>query len=109
MITIEKTWGRETWFHNSQLYCYKHLFVRAGEHCSYHYHVDKSETFVVLEGGIELIVDGEAKTLTVGQDVTIHPYQKHQFRGVTDAVIAEASTHHKETDSIRVTREWVGS
>lgn len=109
MIVVEKSWGREHWFHNSQLYCYKHLFVRQGEYCSYHYHAEKSETFVVLVGEIELILQAELRVMKPGDSVTIHPYEKHQFRGVVDSVVAEASTHHKETDSVRVTRAWGGS
>ncbi len=104
--TVEKDWGREVWFHNSKLYCYKHLHVRAGEYCSLHYHEDKSETFVIIKGIVELRVGDQIWTLHPEDSVTIHPYERHQFRGVVDSIIAEASTHHKETDSIRVTREW---
>ena len=106
MIIVAKAWGYEQWFHNSRLYCYKHLHIEQGKFCSLHYHEDKSETFVVLSGEVQIWVNGKLSRHVTGDSVTIHPYEAHQFRGVVDSVIAEASTHHKDSDSIRITREW---
>ena len=49
---VEKSWGYESWLANSEKedYCGKVLFIKKGHHTSMHYHVDKHETFYVLEG-----------------------------------------------------------
>ena len=53
---VKKRWGSETWFANTHThnYCGKILRINKNHCSSMHYHLDKHETFYVLEG--ELIV-----------------------------------------------------
>ena len=40
---------------------------------------------------------------------TIYPTQRHQFIGLSDAVIIEVSTEHREDDVVRLSESQRGS
>jgi len=111
MEKVEKTWGWEHWFTNTEKYCGKLLFVRKDEWSSsgkYHYHKIKDETFFIIEGGLILdyVKDGEFKTKTLRkyEKFNIPPGMKHRFTAFTDegCKFIEASTTHSDDDSYRV-------
>lgn len=65
----------------------------------------KDKTFYVLEGRIEMELDdsGLIYSFYRGQSTRIKPGCKHRFWSVTDtAKILEVSTHHEDSDSIRI-------
>lgn len=120
---VDKSWGFEDWVANSPLYCCKRIFVRAGERCSWHYHKEKTETFLVVEGTMQIryvYPEEREKLLALGcseQDVYRHAGVKtlfpwfcfhlpvgtlHQFEGLTDCTFVEASTEHFDSDTYRV-------
>ena len=105
-----KSWGYEIWFANSEKYCGKMLFVEHGCWSSkgkYHYHKEKDETFFVIDGELMLdYYDGdEGKRIFLKQyeSFTVPPGMKHRFtsESKTGCKFIEASTIHKEEDSIR--------
>jgi len=98
----EKIWGSEEWIVNDEKYCGKILIVKRGYQCSYHYHKLKDETFYILEGMVNMIIEGESELLAQGESVRIYPYMKHRFVGVKDSQILEISTQHFENDSYRL-------
>ncbi len=98
-----KKWGYEIWLVNNDLYCGKLLTLKKGAVCSYHYHPIKTETFVVYEGKVRLTVNGEEFTLTpTSEAITIEPGDKHSFYGIARSEMFEFSTHHDDTDVIRL-------
>lgn len=115
-----KGWGLEIWYANSPDYCLKKLFVVAGKRCSVHYHEEKRETFVLQSGLIKLlwappeefdIVDhspdrffrhARELMMTPGSSFDIPQRMLHQFIGLEDSWLIEASTQHKESDSYRL-------
>ncbi len=110
----EKGWGVEYWFENNSLYCLKALILRQGKKCSIHYHAIKDETFLVLQGKVQLDLyanfppfdreSRERRILLPGQSLRIFPLQPHQFYGLENSEIIETSTHHREEDSYRLER-----
>jgi len=104
MKYVPKVWGKEVWIVNCDKYCGKLLYLKAGAICSVHMHPIKQETFYTLDGQVALTVEGREHTLSTSSGPqTIHPGQKHFFRGITDATILEISTHHSEEDVVRYT------
>ena len=106
----EKVWGTELWLVNNKEYCGKLLALKKGCVCSYHYHPTKKETFYVLMGKIKLTVNDidyimANKYLEVkgSSPRTINPGVKHKFEGLTNALILEISTHHEDSDCVRLT------
>ena len=101
---VNKDWGREIWLENTDLYCAKILELNPGWQCSLHYHLKKTETFLILDGivNLEIDVDGAAMTLIPGQKFQINPNTAHRFKSVDGATILEISTHHDDADSYRL-------
>ncbi|MFA6502903.1 MAG: cupin domain-containing protein [Candidatus Paceibacterota bacterium] len=105
-----KGWGEETWIINTDKYCGKLLTFNKEASFSDHFHVNKDETWYVLEGKLELryynLANAEKKTavLTKGDVVHIPPTKPHQLRALEASVIIEVSTPHDEADSYRIGR-----
>ena len=109
METVIKKWGYEQWIVNNEDYCAKLLNIKGGAVCSYHCHPKKRETFLVLLGHVEIMVEGESHTSApMDEPTTIEPGQKHKFRGITDAVMLEVSMHHDDNDVERFSESTSG-
>jgi len=80
-------------------YCKKLIVVLAGQNHPEQYHKQKEETFMVLEGELKLVLDGEEQVCGVGDVVTVAPGVRHAFSSETGAVIEELSTTHFVDDS----------
>ena len=105
-VIIEKLWGQERILHNDHGYCMKELTLNLGWQSSMHKHVVKRETFMAVEGIVELEINGDTMRLNatvIGSDfVTIAPGQWHRFRALTSPCrIVEASTEHYDEDVVR--------
>ncbi len=101
---MPKAWGREFWVVNTSRYCGKLLCIDAGATSSYHYHPKKEETFYCLEGEVVVTVEGEECLLSPGRKpLLIYSGQPHKFRGICDSVLVEFSTHHEDSDVVRLT------
>jgi len=109
---IKKRWGGETWLANNEVedYCGKILHLNSGQSTSMHYHLDKHETFYVLEGQLTLeLLDtrgGEKSQviLDVGEGYEIKRGQPHQLSATVFTRIIEISTFHRNEDSHRL---WI--
>lgn len=105
-----KSWGREEWIVNNDLYCGKRLlFDHAGGRTSLHYHVNKHETMWCRIGGFTItIVDLRDASRSVvrleqGDSVVIPPNTVHRITATHDgSELIEFSTHHENLDSYRV-------
>lgn len=108
---VEKRWGSEIWFANTHIhdYCGKILKITRGNCSSMHYHLDKHETFYILEGTLQVnLIDtasGEEQEvfLKEGETLEIPQGQPHRLTADDrDVVMIEASTFHRDNDSYRV-------
>lgn len=107
-VRIQKVWGEEWWLTNTDSYCAKLLFLKAGFQCSLHFHDQKKEDFIVLSGALTLQHRNArgyplSEFLVVGDKRTIEPKTPHRFSSKEDAVILEVSTQHRESDVTRIT------
>ncbi|MCB0490439.1 MAG: N-acetylneuraminate synthase family protein [Cyclobacteriaceae bacterium] len=80
-------------------YCKKLIVQVPGQFHPEHYHDVKEETFQVLWGDLELVVEEQKYQLLPGDIVTVFPKQKHSFRTKHGVVFEEVSTTHRATDS----------
>ena len=99
---VHKVWGREEILVNTKKYCGKHLILEKGYQCSLHCHKVKDETFYILEGQVEMEVGTQTMLLAKDMSVHIPPGTMHRFKGLSDAVILEISTHDNPRDSYRM-------
>jgi mannose-6-phosphate isomerase len=94
---VEKPWGYELIWANTDRYVGKILHVEAGHALSLQYHERKDETIHVLAGEMRFWVGPEAGALeelhlAAGDSYHVPPHTVHRMEAITDVDILEAST-----------------
>ena len=95
---VEKPWGWELIWADTELYVGKILFVRAGHSLSLQFHNEKDESWYVQSGSAEVQLGdaGEAVLSTEivrpGACFRFRPGTVHRVRALEDTTILEAST-----------------
>ena len=103
---IEKPWGYELIWAETDEYVGKILHVTAGEALSLQYHEVKDETFFLLEGQLLLqvglsIEDLSEYRMLEGQSFHMRSQMIHRMIAETDSDILEVSTPHLD-DIVRL-------
>jgi len=103
---VEKPWGHELIWANTDRYVGKVLHVRAGHALSLQYHERKDETIHLLSGRMKFWAGPRADALeevalVQGESYHITPGTVHRMEAVTDVDILEASTPELE-DVVRL-------
>ena len=80
-------------------YCKKLIVMTEGQCHPKQYHIEKEETFRVLYGEIELILNDKSMVLKRGKEALVKAGVKHSFKANTNCIIEELSTTSKNTDS----------
>jgi mannose-6-phosphate isomerase-like protein (cupin superfamily) len=107
---VQKPWGHETIWAQSDKYVGKILHIRAGHALSLQYHRNKDETIHLLRGTMIYRVGAEGRELKdielkEGQSYRNEPGTVHQMEAVTDCDVLEASTPHLD-DVVRLTDRY---
>lgn len=111
MTFVPKGWGWERWIWNDEKYCGKILFFLQDKRCSWHYHEVKDEV-LYLESGLLLVKYSNGDLIEEADEVVLKPGHafhvpiglRHQMYGLEESMLFEFSTHHEDTDSIRIQR-----
>jgi len=103
---VDKPWGYELIWADTDLYVGKILHVNAGEALSLQMHRIKDETMYVLAGRVLMDVGPDADRLErielgPGQAIRLAPGTVHRVEAVEDADLLEASTPHLD-DLVRL-------
>jgi mannose-6-phosphate isomerase-like protein (cupin superfamily) len=103
---VEKPWGYELIWAETDRYVGKILHVNAGEALSLQYHEIKDETLHLLSGRMKFWTapvgeELEEVTLEEGESFRVRPRTVHRMEAVTDCDILEASTPHLD-DVVRL-------
>ena len=105
MQRVEKPWGYEMIFADTEFYVGKILHVERGEQLSLQYHEIKDETVYVAAGILELeLQEGDdlvAHVLQPGEARHIEPGTVHRMRALETCDIFEVSTPHLD-DVVRL-------
>ncbi|MCR8538803.1 MAG: N-acetylneuraminate synthase family protein [Prochlorococcus marinus CUG1439] len=80
-------------------YCKKLILMTKGQNHPTQYHLVKEETFRILHGEIELILDGNSRILKKGDEALVRSSIKHSFNAISDCIIEELSTTSIKEDS----------
>lgn len=94
---VEKPWGHELWFAQTERYAGKLLHVRAGQRLSVQYHERKDETSYVLSGRLRLSRGPSADSLVTTDLVAgavwrSQPREIHTIEALEATVVVEVST-----------------
>ncbi len=98
---VEKPWGREIWWAQTDRYVGKIIEVRAGTSLSLQYHRRKLETMLFVDGQGAIQLGDEVLTVGPGRAVTIAPGMVHRVSALTDLRFYEVSTPEVE-DVVRI-------
>lgn len=106
---VEKPWGYEIWWAQTEKYVGKLLHIEAGKKLSLQYHVKKDETVHVQRGEMLLLVEEGGKMverrLGVGESYRIRPGTRHRMIAITDLDVLEVSTPEVE-DVVRIEDDY---
>ena len=80
-------------------YCKKLLVVLPKQSHPNHYHKLKEETFQVLSGSLDIVVDGHKRKLYPGDCCLVQPGVFHSFSSIDGCIVEEVSTTHYKDDS----------
>jgi len=105
-LQVEKPWGNEVIWADTELYVGKILHVNAGEALSLQYHREKDETLYVLSGYVRMEAgpspeDLEVVELRAGDAMRLRPGTVHRMEALEESDVLEASTPHLE-DLVRL-------
>ena len=97
MRRVDKPWGHEEIWAETEQYVGKILAIQAGHRLSLQHHELKDETIRVLTGTMELELEDDngvvqKHTLGPGMSRHIRPHHKHRMYAVTDVEVVEVST-----------------
>jgi mannose-6-phosphate isomerase len=104
---VEKPWGFELIWAETDQYVGKILFVRAGQSLSLQFHNVKDESWYVQSGRaeVELAEPGvkvtETEVIGPGEAFRIRPGTVHRIRAFEDTTVFEVSTPHLQ-DVVRL-------
>jgi len=96
MRRVEKPWGYEIVWAETDRYVGKVLHIAKGQKLSRQYHERKDETFFVQTGEMDLEIGQGADTKTLrlhpGESFHCTPRTIHRMIGITDVDVIEVST-----------------
>ena len=102
MKRVDKPWGFELWWAQTDRYVGKLIHINKGQALSLQYHNRKDETIFVHAGRIlfEMQVDGVLTQREMGPGEAVHvtPPTVHRMTALEDADVFEVST--PETDDV---------
>jgi len=104
---VEKPWGWELIWADTEHYLGKILFVRAGHALSLQFHREKEESWYVESGRAQLelgeVGQGALNTEVIGPGASFHyaPGTVHRITAIEDTTILEVSTRHPD-DVVRL-------
>jgi mannose-6-phosphate isomerase len=110
MRTVDKPWGREVIWAETEQYVGKTLYIDEGQRLSLQYHRVKDETILVQSGVVDLTLEGVGGELTVrrmhpGEAQRIAPGCRHRMTAVTDCALIEVSTPELD-DVVRLADDY---
>ncbi len=104
---VEKPWGWELIWAETEQYVGKLLFIRAGEALSLQYHEVKDESWLVHDGRARLelgaVDEEELDVVEIGPGEALRypPGTVHRVTALEDTLIVEVSTPHLD-DVVRI-------
>ncbi|MDA3955998.1 N-acetylneuraminate synthase family protein [Oceanispirochaeta sp.] len=80
-------------------YCKKLMILFPGQKHPVHLHKKKEETFHLLWGDLQVVIEGTAHDMTAGEILLVERNADHSFSSRNGAIFEEISTSHLKNDS----------
>jgi len=107
---VEKPWGHEIWWADTDHYAGKLLVVDAGQRLSIQLHREKDETSYLLSGRL-MVLQGpsaeelEERVIEPGGSWRNRPGVVHSIEAIEDSTVLEVSTPHLD-DVVRLSDRY---
>jgi quercetin dioxygenase-like cupin family protein len=107
---VDKPWGHEVWWAQTDHYAGKLLVVEAGQRLSVQLHRQKDETSYLLSGRL-LVLQGPSaeelteRTIVPGASWRNEPGVVHTLEALEDSTVLEVSTPHLD-DVVRLSDRY---
>lgn len=103
---VDKPWGHEVWWADTDVYAGKLLHVEAGQRLSLQLHREKDESSYLLSGRLRLVRGATAdelheQVIEPGHAWRVEPGTVHTIAAIEDSVVLEVSTPHLD-DVVRL-------
>lgn len=109
----ERIWGwsrtlEVAKYENEKEMVTKHICIHEGKNSSYHYHNLRSESWSIVRGEGEIVVDGQTRTVKAGDIVYLKIGQKHGIRAITELELIEVQIGYElsDDDFVRLCYQW---
>jgi mannose-6-phosphate isomerase len=107
---VDKPWGHEVWWADTDHYAGKLLVVKAGHRLSVQLHREKDETSYLLSGKLLVLQGPDADQLTErvlepGSSWRNEPGVVHTLEALEDSTVLEVSTPHLD-DVVRLSDRY---
>ena len=90
---LKTPWGYEGIMISSDLYSLRMFIINQGERTPYIYHKKQDKTIYILQGVVNIIIEGRQKLLNEGDRYHIQPKIMHRFHAIKgDTTILEVGT-----------------
>ena len=106
---IEKPWGYEIWWANSEKYAGKFLHINPNSRLSLQYHEIKEETIYVMKGTLSLWEsenDKDVKFLNPGSVYHVSPGKVHRFGAGSESVMLCEVSSPELDDVVRLSDDY---
>tara|TARA_B110000285_G_scaffold21110_1_gene20445 strand:- start:414 stop:773 length:360 start_codon:yes stop_codon:yes gene_type:complete len=107
---VEKGWGHEFIFASNDKYCGKLLSFKKGSKFSMHFHKEKMETWLCLNGTFKVMKistkDASVTTVDLKEGDVYHndPCEPHQVSCIEAGILVEVSTPDSVEDNYRISK-----
>jgi quercetin dioxygenase-like cupin family protein len=103
MNYTQHSWGFELIWADKDEYSARTMVIKEGEKTPYIYHKKRNKTLFILQGTVQLNIEGRNKLLMQGDSYDIPPKIMHRIIALKDdATVLEAGTKLVENDIVIV-------
>lgn len=107
MKKIQTPWGYEGTIISTDLYSSRMIIVHEGERTPYIYHKKRDKTLFVLQGVVQLVLEGGNRLLQEGERYHIRPKIMHRIHALKgDATVIDTGTKFESTDIVIVSDDF---
>jgi len=93
MNKVERPWGTQIVWASTGNYTGSSIIIKEGEETPYIYHKIRDKTIFIVQGVLNLTIEGSNKLLQEGDSYHISPKIMHKFHAIKgDVTILEAGT-----------------
>lgn len=90
---MNKHWGTEIIWVNRDQYSGCILVIKEGQRTPYIYHKTRDKTYFLLEGTLNVTIEGKTQLVEAGKEIHIAPKIMHRLHAIkSDATVLEVGT-----------------